>query len=98
MATRLTNEFDFGTAVENPVGFIALGATIEDTGVAAYAGAGTVINNADLIPPALSIYSVEARNASFLRVLNGETGFPALFDQPMSRAEVEKAASQFIGE
>ena len=89
-------EFEFGTAVENPAEFLALGAVLEDTGVGAYAGAGAVIENEDLVPPALSIHSVEARHASFLRVLSGEIGFPAPFDQPLSRAEVEEAARQFI--
>jgi rubrerythrin len=91
-------EFEFGTAVENPAEFFALGAVLEDTGVGAYAGAGAVIENEDLVPPALSIHSVEARHASFLRVLSGEIGFPTPFDQPLSRAEVEEAASQFIVE
>lgn len=91
-------EFEFGTAVENPAEFLALGAVLEDTGVGAYAGAGAVLPrfNEDLVPPALSIHSVEARHASFLRVLNGEIGFPAPFDQPLSPAEVKEAASQFI--
>ena len=91
-------EFEFGTAVEEPAEFIALGAVLEDTGVGAYAGAGAVIENEELVPAALSIHSVEARHASFLRVLSGEIGFPVPFDQPLSRAEVEEAASQFIVE
>ena len=33
-------EFEFGTAVEDPVEFLALDAVLEDTGVGAYAGAG----------------------------------------------------------
>ncbi|WP_336346109.1 ferritin-like domain-containing protein [Halalkalicoccus ordinarius] len=89
-------EFEFGAAVEEPMEFLATAALLEDTGVSAYAGAAPSIENAELVPPALSIHSVEARHASFLRVLSGEIGFPAAFDEPLSRAEVEEAASQFI--
>lgn len=89
-------EFDFGSAVQNPGEFIATAALLEDVGVSAYAGAAPSIQNADLIPPALSIHSVEARHASFLRELNDELGFPTPFDQPRSRSEVLELASGFI--
>lgn len=91
-------QFDFGTAVQQPDEFIATGAMLEDIGVSAYAGAAPSIENVDLVPPALSIHSVEARHASFLRELNGEIGFPMAFDQPRSRSEVLELASGFIVE
>ncbi|WP_207586345.1 ferritin-like domain-containing protein [Halomontanus rarus] len=91
-------QFDFGTAVENPAEFVATGALLEDVGVSAYAGAATAIENPDIVAPALSIHSVEARHASFLRELNGEIGFPAAFDQPRTRSEVLDLASGFIVE
>ncbi|THE66202.1 ferritin-like domain-containing protein, partial [Salinadaptatus halalkaliphilus] len=81
-------QFDFGTAVQQPDEFIATGAMLEDIGVSAYAGAAPSIENVDLVAPALSIHSVEARHASLLRELNGEIGFPMAFDQPRSRSEV----------
>ncbi|WP_226007658.1 ferritin-like domain-containing protein [Natrinema salinisoli] len=89
-------EFDFGTAVEDPSEFIATAATLEDVGVSAYAGAAPYIDTFELVAPALSIHSVEARHASFLRELNGDIGFPAAFDQPRSRSEVLELASGFI--
>ncbi|QSG02274.1 ferritin-like domain-containing protein [Natranaeroarchaeum sulfidigenes] len=89
-------EFEFGEAVEDPAAFIATGVALEDTGVSAYAGAAPFIENEDVVPPALSIHSVEARHASFLRVLNAETGFPTPYDQPRSRSEVLDIASDFI--
>jgi rubrerythrin len=89
-------EFDFGEAVEDPTAFIQTAAALEDTGVAAYAGAATEIENADLIPPALSIHSVEGRHASFVRVLGGQSGFPNAFDYPLSREDVLELAGQFI--
>ena len=91
-------EFDFGTAVEDPDEFLATAAVLEDTGVGAYAGAAPSIQNAELVPPALSIHRVEARHASFLRVLGGEIGFPDAFDEALDRATVEEAAGQFIVE
>ncbi len=89
-------EFDFGDAVEDPTAFIETAAVLEDTGVAAYAGAAPQIEDADLVPPALSIHSVEGRHASFVRVVGGETGFPNAFDAPLSRADVEDAIEPFI--
>lgn len=89
-------EFDFGTAVEEPAEFIATGVTLEDTGVSAYAGAAPFIEDEELVTSALSIHSVEARHASFLRTLNDQTGFPAPFDEARSRSEVLDAAGGFI--
>ncbi|QLG29351.1 ferritin-like domain-containing protein [Halorarum halophilum] len=89
-------EFDFGSAVEEPVEFIRTAAVLEDTGVAAYAGAAPSIEDEDLVPPALSIHSVEARHASFVRELGGQIGFPDAFDEPLPRDAVLEAASQFI--
>lgn len=89
-------EFDFGTATEDPVEFLQTTALLETTGVSAYAGAAPLIENADLIPPALSIHSVEARHASFLNVLNGEIGFPDAFDEALTVDEVLDRAGPFI--
>lgn len=89
-------EFDFGSAVEEPMEFLQTAAVLEDTGVAAYAGAAPAIEDEELVPPALSIHSVEARHASFVRELGGEIGFPEAFDDPLPKDEVLDAASQFI--
>ncbi|MFC6823432.1 ferritin-like domain-containing protein [Halopelagius fulvigenes] len=91
-------EFDFGSTVEDPVEFIQTAAVLEDTGVGAYAGAAPSIENQDLVPPALSILSVEARHASFVRELAGEIGFPEAFDDPLPKDVVLERASQFIVE
>lgn len=91
-------EFDFGTTVEDPTEFLATAATLEATGTGAYAGAAPEIENAELIPPALSIHSVEARHTSFLNVLNGEIGFPNAFDEALGMDEVLERAGQFIVE
>lgn len=89
-------EFDFGLAVQYPMAFLATAAQLEDIGVSAYAGAAPSIQNEDLVEPALGIHSTEARHASFLRTLIGETGFPNVIDEPRSRSEVLELASSFI--
>lgn len=91
-------EFEFGTAVEEPAEFIATGGLLEDVGVSAYAGAAPFIEEETLVAPALSIHSVEARHASFLRVLDDEVGFPTPYDQPRSRSEVLALASGFFAD
>jgi len=89
-------EFEFGTAVQEPAEFIATAVQLEDTGVSAYAGAAPFIQNEDLVPSALSIHSVEARHASYLRVLDQQAPFPDAFDQARSRSEVLDIAGDFI--
>lgn len=91
-------EFDFGSAVEEPDEFLATAVQLEDTGVAAYAGAAPFIEDASLVPPALSIHSVEARHAAFLRVLDEQVPFPEAFDEPLARSDVLDIASAFIVE
>ncbi len=89
-------EFDFGIAVEYPMAFLGTAAQLEAIGVSAYAGAAPFIENEDLVPPALGIHSVEARHASFLQTLMGESGFPNVIDEPRSRQEVLELAGGFI--
>ncbi|WP_114578335.1 ferritin-like domain-containing protein [Saliphagus sp. LR7] len=91
-------EFDFGTATENPAEFLQTAAVLETTGVGAYAGAAPLIENPDLIPPALGIHSVEARHSSFLNVVNGESGFPNAVDEALTMDEVLERAGPFIVE
>ena len=89
-------EFDFGLAVQYPVAFLATAAQLEDVGVSAYAGAAPYIENEDLLAPALGIHSVEARHASFLRTLVGNSGFPDAVDAARSRSEVEALIAPFV--
>ncbi|WP_335999075.1 ferritin-like domain-containing protein [Halorientalis halophila] len=91
-------DFEFGSAVTDAEEFLATAAVLEDTGVAAYAGAAPAIEDPDLVPPALSIHSVEGRHASFVRTVGGEVGFPAAFDQPLPPETVRERAAQFIAD
>lgn len=79
--------FDFGDAVTNPAKFAATAQVLEDTGVAAYAGQGPNIAQRAVVRAALSIHSVEARHAAWIRFLNGggNPGAPAA-NQPAPKA------------
>lgn len=98
-------KFEFGDAVVNPQKFQATAQTLEDTGVSAYAGQGPNISQRAVVKAALSIHSVEARHAAWIRYLNGggaadaktvNQPAPATFDKPKSEKAVLKAAGGFI--
>jgi len=91
-------EFDFGETVKKPKKCVETAALLEATGMAAYAGAVTEIENENVIPHALSIHSVEARHASFLRMVGVQTGFPNAFDYPLARSDVEEIIEPFMAE
>lgn len=86
--------YDFG--IETVGDFLALGQVLENTGVAAYAGAAPYVESPDLLGAALSIHSVEARHAAILNWVNGESPFPNAFDPASSQGDVLEAVSQFI--
>jgi rubrerythrin len=86
--------YDFG--VESVDDMLALGQVLENTGVAAYAGAGTYIESPDLQSAALAIHSVEARHAAILNWVNGESPFPNAFDPASSQQEVLDAVTPFF--
>ncbi|SDR15804.1 spondin domain-containing protein [Halopelagius longus] len=85
-------EFPYDTFDE----FIALAAVFEPLGVDAYAGAAPLIDTKLLVPTALSIHSVEANHAAYLRDLNGENPVPQAFNNPQTMDSVVAQASQFI--
>ncbi len=56
---------------------------LEDTGVAAYAGAAPSIANKKTLAAALSVHSVEARHAAWIRNIIGKGSAPL---RPRSRS------------
>ncbi len=92
-------EFAFGDAVKNEATFFATAQVLEDTGVAAYAGQGGNISARGYVIAALSIHSVEARHAAWVRYLNGgfapgsgdKSPAPAAFDLALSEKKVVAA-------
>ena len=85
--------FDFGAAVTDPGTFAKTAQVLEDTGVAAYAGQGPNIFQKAVVVSALSIHSVEARHAAWIRQLNGANPAPLDFD----KAKTEKAVLSAVG-
>jgi len=88
--------YEFG--YETPSEFLGVAKALENTGVAAYAGAAGTVSADAVFEAAISIHSVEARHASFLNELNVESPFPVGVDEPMTMAEVREVAGQFIVE
>jgi hypothetical protein len=86
--------YDFG--VTDAQSFLKTAAIMENLGVAAYDGAGQFLENADLLTAAGSIVAVEARHASYLNLITGDSPFPAAFETPMTPDDVLKAAGPFI--
>jgi methylphosphotriester-DNA--protein-cysteine methyltransferase len=87
-------EYDFG--YETPSEFLGVAKALENTGVAAYAGAAPTVENDDIFAAAIGIHSVEARHAAFLNELSVSSPFPAGVDESLSMAEVREIAGQFI--
>jgi rubrerythrin len=89
-------EYDFGvTSVKD---FVATAQVLEDTGVMAYDGAIAYIHRPGLQTAGATIATVEARHASYLRLLNGEVPFPEAFDEPKAPRDVCEMVDPFITE
>ena len=77
---------------------------LEDTGVAAYAGQGPNLLQRPLVKAALSIHSVEARHAAWIRFINSSGGVrtgqvstypaPKAFDKALGEKTVLKAVTK----
>ncbi|MFB6224573.1 MAG: ferritin-like domain-containing protein [Haloarcula sp.] len=87
-------EYDFG--YKTPSEFLAVAKALENTGVAAYAGAAPMVVNNDVLGAAAGIHSVEARHASFLNLVNGDSPHPKAVDEAKSVSEVLEIAGQFV--
>ncbi|SEA36106.1 Tat (twin-arginine translocation) pathway signal sequence [Haloplanus vescus] len=86
--------YDFG--VEDVDDFIAVAGVLENTGVSAYDGAISMIENADLLTAGATIATVEGRHAAYLNTLNEKDPFPEAFDDAQSMSEILDAAGGFI--
>jgi rubrerythrin len=88
------SEYDFG--VKSVADFVATARLLEDTGVMAYDGAIAYIHRPGLQTAGATIATVEARHASYLRLLNGEVPFPEPFDEPKAPRQVCEMVDPFI--
>jgi rubrerythrin len=90
--------FDFGGATETPSAFRKTAVAFEDLAVAAYKGQAPRLKSRAFLASALSIHSVEARHAAWIRRLAGVSPVAGAFDEPLSKAKTERivAATHFI--
>ena len=70
---------------------LELAIKLEDTGVAAYNGAATQLESADILQAAASIAQVEARHAGALRELAGQFPTVGPFDRVLSGDQADAA-------
>lgn len=76
--------------------FVAVSATFEDLGVAAYKGQAGNLAGTPVLTTALQIHSVEARHAAAVRPLAGKLGYDGAFDKPKTKKQVLAAARPFL--
>jgi rubrerythrin len=82
--------FDFKGTTGAKTSFLKTAMVLEDTGVSAYAGAAPSITNKKTLAAALSVHSVEARHAAWVRDILGVTPAPVPFDPAKTKAQVLK--------
>lgn len=90
--------FDFGGTTEDEDAFIRTAVAFEDLGTAAYKGQAYRIDSPALLAAAVSIHSVEARHAAWIRYLAGAPPASSAFDEGKSMPEVRRlvASTGFI--
>jgi hypothetical protein len=89
--------FDFKGTTMKQATFLKTAMVLEDTGVSAYAGAAPLIADKKTLAAALSVHSVEARHAAWVRDILGKGSAPlpapAAFDPALTKAQVLKAVT-----
>jgi hypothetical protein len=87
-------QFNFQGTTANQATFEKTAMVLEDTGVAAYKGQAPLIKANAVLEAALSIHSVEARHASWIRDILGVAPAPVAFDEPLSMTQVLSAVGK----
>jgi hypothetical protein len=90
--------FDFQGTTEKTDAFLKTAVAFEDLAVAAYKGQAPRLQANTALAAAVSIHSVEARHAAWMRYLVGANPAQDAFDQPKSKREVNKlvASTNFV--
>ena len=82
--------FNFQGTTEDGRKFLKTAVAFEDLAVAAYKGQAPLVQSDALLAAAVSIHSVEARHAAWMRHLFGITPAAKAFDPPESRSKIER--------
>jgi rubrerythrin len=90
--------FDFQGVTEDPAEYRKTAVAFEDLGTAAYKAEAPKIQNPEFLAAAISIHSVEARHAAWIRRIAGSLPAPDAFDEPKPRPEVKRlvASTEFV--
>ena len=90
--------FDFRGVTEDNPKFLKTAVAFEDLGTAAYKEQAARIKSPALLAAAISIHSVEARHAAWMRFLAGVIPAAAAFDQgkPISEVRAIVASTHFV--
>lgn len=90
--------FDFQGVTEEQRPFLKTAVGLEDLAVEAYKGQAPKLRSNAVLAAAVGIHSVEARHAAWMRELFGITPAVNAFDQPASRAKINRivASTHFI--
>ena len=96
-------KFDFGNTVKDQNLFKQTSQVLEDTGVKAYSGQATHIFQPAVVKAAVSIVTIEARHAAWIRYINSSGGLrvggnalpaPHAFDTALSEKQVLAAVKK----
>ena len=82
--------FDFRGTTENQRAFLKTAVAFEDLAVAAYKGQAHLIESDAVLAAAVSIHSVEARHAAWMRHLFGIRPAANAFDEAKPKREIER--------
>jgi rubrerythrin len=85
--------FNFRGVTEKQPSFLKTAVAFEDLAVAAYKGQAPRLDSDALLAVAVSIHSVEARHAAWMRYLFGIVPAAEAFDEPLSRSRVTDIVS-----
>jgi hypothetical protein len=90
--------FNFRGTTESERAFLKTAVAFEDLAVAAYKGQAPRLRSKAVLAAALSIHSVEARHAAWMRYLFGVQPAVAAFDDAASKPEIQRVvgATRFI--
>ena len=80
--------FNFHGTTSNQAKFQKTAIALEDTGVGAYKGQAPLIQEVAILKAALSIHTVEARHAAWIRHIAGVAPAPRAFDKPLTKNQV----------